>query len=67
MSNRLTFYVWDGGNVFTELKYNVNIRIGDRIIYVPSNQMGKEEWEVIEDKTQKNGLNLQLIDSYLDW
>ena len=67
MSNQDTFYVWDGGNVFAELKYNDKIRVGDRIIYLPNNQLGIEEWQVIEDKTQKNGRNLKLIDSYIDW
>ena len=62
MSQNFQIYEGERNTVWSELKINPNIIVGDTIEYITNNQLGYEKYKVILDGNGKK--SLKLIDSY---
>ena len=62
MSQNFQIYEGERNTVWSELKINYNIVLGDTIEYISNNQMGYEKYKVILD--ENGNKTLKLIDSY---
>ena len=62
MSQNFQIYEGERNTVWSELKINSNIVVGDTIEYITNNQLGYKKYKVISDENGKKGL--KLIDSY---
>ena len=62
MSQNFQIYEGERNTVWSELKINSNIIVGDTIEYITNNQLGYKKYKVISDENGKKGL--KLIDSY---
>ena len=64
MSQNFQIYQGERNTVWSELKINSNIVVGDTIEYISNNQLGYKKYKVILDENGKK--SLKLIDSYDD-
>jgi hypothetical protein len=64
MSQNFQIYEGERNTIWSELKINSNIVVGDTIEYITNNQLGYKKYKVISDENGKKGL--KLIDSYDD-
>jgi hypothetical protein len=64
MSQNFQIYEGETNTIWSELKINSNIVVGDTIEYITNNQLGYKKYKVISDENGKKGL--KLIDSYDD-
>jgi hypothetical protein len=62
MSKNYQVYEGEENSVYSELKTNTNIVVGDTIEYITNNQMGYEKYKVILN--EKGEKNIKIIDSY---